>query len=214
MMKMFPGDAKLFNVERQNNIEEIAMDSMGLYFMESLGCLEFLRNCNKIYINYEIVTLFSHELLIGEDEGIRKILHFIKTSSNIVFAIPSETGKESISQIDIIESRVGTFSCMLNTSVISKDYNATHVYLDMVAQPLGQITKADTISLFGFLKSSHSLGWLTDMELGKAILRMSEFNFTFLNVDSLDLYYSLQSNDFIVDERVVNVKRKTVQHSN
>ncbi|MCL2592041.1 MAG: hypothetical protein FWD82_01625 [Defluviitaleaceae bacterium] len=205
ILKTFSGDVEIFNIERQNNINEIAMDSLSLYFMETINCLDLLKNCNKIYIDYQTIVSFSYDLLIEEDKRIRKILNFIKTSSNVAVTFPSESGKELISKIDMTKSKTSDFLCMMNTCAIAYDNGATYVYLDMVTELLCKITNSNTISFWGFLKSGHTLGWLSNIELGNAILNISKFNFSFINIDSLDLYYSLQANDFAIDELILKL---------
>jgi len=202
MIKAFTGNIEHFNLENKKDISKIALDSLSLYFIEAIGCLELLKNCSEIYIDYKTITLLTSDLLINEDVKIRRILHFIKTSSNIVFAFPSLSGKDEISKFNVKKPDASSFLCLLNTCVIAHDNNIPIVYLDMLAQPLSKITGAETISILAFAKSAHALGWLKDTEFGSALLCMSELNYMFMNIDCSDLYYSLFVKNFCIDKAI------------
>ena len=206
VLKTFSGEAKIFDVERKKKINQVAVDSFTLYFTEKLGCLELLRHCEKIYIDYQTVTVLSGDLLANEDEHIRNIIHFIKTSSNIVFVCPSQQGMEIKSKFHSMEEpQLAAFSCLVNSCIIANDNNVPFVYFDMVTQPLATITNTDTISLLAFMKSAHTLKWLSDTEFGQLILKASELNFAFMNISSLDLYNALLSTGFVINDSISNL---------
>jgi tetratricopeptide (TPR) repeat protein len=202
VLKTFPGNLEQFNSERQIGIDQIALDSFTLYYFEVLGCLDVLKNCSKVFIDYETISTLTSELLIFEDERIRKIFRFIRTSSNIVLTYPSQSGKEVLSKFEIEKKETSTFSSLLNACVIAHDNDVPLVYLDVVAQPISKITETKTVSLFAFIKSAYSRGWLKDSTLGKVVLKMAEHNFDFNNIDSTDLYFALEANKFTIDDSI------------
>jgi len=200
MLKVFTGDIEYFRLDRQKEIDRIALEPLCLYYIELLGVLPLLKKCEKVYIDYNTIALLSNDLLVNEDEHIREIFRFIKTASNIAFAFPSPSEVESISRFYEEKTETGALSCLLNAFAIAHDNEVPLVYMDMIAQPLSKVINADTISLFAFIKSAHSRGWLSDCELGNVILKMSEFGFNFLNIDGADLYYSLLVKGFDIGE--------------
>jgi len=199
-LKTFYGDRKTFTLERKTKIGKITLDSLSLYFLEVLGCLELLRNCDSVYIDFKTVSALTSDLLKNEDNRIRRIFNFLHSSTNIVYVFPSKDSKEVILKFIVDEERMQAFSCLLNACAVAHDNNVPLVYLDAITQPIAMVTKTQTISLLNFILAAFNNGWITADERVRILISMSTHGFEFLCLCSEDLYDILKTNNFKVDE--------------
>ncbi|ATD56760.1 hypothetical protein BTM21_02940 [Clostridium chauvoei] len=178
-----------------NNISEtIVLDVFTLYILSDIKCLELLREFNDIRICNSTIEYLNYVLLKEEDEKVREILVFIENEINIR-VIPFNNN--CINDFEP-EFRKGIDDFILDSILYARDNNFSYCYGEVFIKQVCSVIGTNSISLVSLIRK------LGEIKGFKAISKLINGNYTFINFTFKDMYYLARESNFTKDNSLDN----------
>ncbi|WP_286910849.1 tetratricopeptide repeat protein [Clostridium sp. UBA1652] len=178
-----------------NSISEtIVLDAFTLYILSDINSLELLREFNDIRICNSTIEYLNYVLLKQEDDKVREILTFIKNEINIR-VIPFNN--HCINDFET-EFRRGIDDFILDSILYARDNRFSYCYGEVFIKQICNGIGTNSISLVSLIRK------LGEIKGFKAISKLINGNFTFINFTYKDMYYLARESNFTKNNNLDN----------
>ncbi|MFW6016445.1 MAG: tetratricopeptide repeat protein, partial [bacterium] len=178
--------------------KEIIIDSIGLFILSEIDCLDLLESLDKVYITYSTINDLQKTILNIEKQEIREILDYIKKAINVHIIFP-----EPDIRIRINEKYLQAFEeYQIDSLAFSYANDINYVSCEPLLNKFVDGYTTHTINLISFFRALALNNVITKKELSQIVINLKKNKFSFVNFDAQDIYNIAESNNFELDENL------------